>query len=85
MGGQDGWDGGRRGGGGHRRHLAAEGQEGGAQEEKHQRSEGPQIHSKVLQAPNLLLPLQGLYMVSGQLADNNPTICICQTVGFPKI
>jgi hypothetical protein len=38
--------------------------EGGPEEEKHLRGEESQVHSQIFQAPHLLLPLQGFYMVS---------------------
>ena len=53
-----------------RRAAPGQGQEGRAQEEEHQRDQEPQVHTEVLQAPHVLLPLQGLHLVSqGQTVE----------------
>ena len=57
------WAGAGAPGGG--RHLQAQGQEGGPEEEERLRGEGSQIHPTFLQTSNFLLSLQRLHLVSG--------------------
>lgn len=70
---------GRGGNGGNDRQqaVAAEsGSEGRAEEEKHLQREGSLFHTALLQAAHLLLPLQGLYLVSLSF------VCFCVVVIF---
>ena len=67
--------------------CCGQGSERRPQEEERLGGEEPQVHPPVLQAPDLLLPLQGLHLVSQVLLPSifNPPISMCLIAYWIKL